>query len=428
MTATQQYSASLKRQIVKQFLSVPKAGQSLSFKSQFDEAIAKISLHEKQRHILETAKRFNVPCCGRRFGKTTLTDSLILPVMRDAQPACYFQPINKMVKFEMRKMLVRLRDLIEHSDMTDNWILFKGGGRLDFWSYESFDNIRGRFYKRAILDETAFAKTHKRIKECWEEATRPALVDLQGDAWFLSTPKNGYYEQLFKNEVTHPEDWKSWRFSSYENPFLDVEELAKLTQDMPELVRMQEIEAQFVEMSGTAIKREHLQYGNPPSHDNLTITMGVDLAISTKTQSDYTAAVVLGRDEEGNVYILDAKRVRAEFQGVLAFIAAMAERWQPREIAIENVQYQASVIQELRRTTALPIRAVRPDKDKVTRFMPLQTRYEQKLVFHAEHLSKDFESELLAFPVGAHDDMIDAAAYAFAAQNKKQVRILTFDD
>jgi predicted phage terminase large subunit-like protein len=71
---------------------------------------------------------------------------------------------------------------------------------------------------------------------------------------------------------------------------------------------------------------------------------------------------------------------------------------------------------------------VRPDKDKVTRFMPLQTRYEQKLVFHAEHLSKDFESELLAFPVGAHDDMIDAAAYAFAAQNKKQVRILIFDD
>jgi predicted phage terminase large subunit-like protein len=191
---------------------------------------------------------------------------------------------------------------------------------------------------------------------------------------------------------------------------------------------LQEIEAQFVEMAGTLIKRQHLRYGEPPSLETLRITMAVDLAISTKTHSDYTAAVVLGRDEEtGAVYVLDAKRIRADFQGVLAFIRAVAEAWQPREIGIENVQYQASVIQELRRITSLPIRAVKPEKDKITRFMPLQTRYEQGLVYHTERVSADFEKELLSFPEGQHDDMIDAAAYAFALQNKQQVRIFTFD-
>lgn len=58
---------------------------------------------------------------------------------------------------------------------------------------------------------------------------------------------------------------------------------------------------------------------------------------------------------------------------------------------------------------------MKPDKDKVTRFQALAARYEQRLVYHAPDLDPEFERELLAFPVGSHDDMVDAAVYAFAA-------------
>jgi len=115
------------------------------------------------------------------------------------------------------------------------------------------------------------------------------------------------------------------------------------------------------------------------------------------------------------LYVLDAQRIRAPFHQVLQFIEQMAAKWRPTSIAIEQVQYQAAVIQELSRTTTLPIRGVRPDKDKLTRFLPLAARYEQGLVKHAPGLPGWFEDELLAFPVGAHDDLVDAAAYAFAA-------------
>lgn len=115
------------------------------------------------------------------------------------------------------------------------------------------------------------------------------------------------------------------------------------------------------------------------------------------------------------VYIRDAQRIRAPFHQVLQFVQQMAAKWKPSIIAIEAVQYQAAVVQELLRTTRLPVRGVKPDKDKLTRFLPLAARYEQGLVKHAPGLPGWFEDELLAFPVGEHDDAADAAAYAWQA-------------
>ena len=63
------------------------------------------------------------------------------------------------------------------------------------------------------------------------------------------------------------------------------------------------------------------------------------------------------------------------------------------------------------------MRGVRPDKDKVTRFMPLAARYESGVICHARGLSPAFEDELLAFPVGEHDDQVDALSYAYFAQS-----------
>jgi predicted phage terminase large subunit-like protein len=424
MTATQQYSASLKRQTVKQFLTTAKTKGS----SAYIGNIAELPFGRPttlQAQIYAERKRFNVLCLGRRCGKTRFGQMLTAETAMQGKPSAWVSPTYKMLSDVWREMKLALYPFIASVNVQEKRIVLKSGGVIDFWSADSVDAIRGRKYARIFVDEAAMVR---HLQKAWEQVLRPTLMDYEGDCWFGSTPKGmNYFHTLF-TKSQNEEQWKSWQYPTTANPHIKPEEIEAAKRELPEIVFMQEHDAHFVEMGGTAVKREHIQYGNPPSLESLTITMGVDLAISTKTKSDYTAAVVIGRDEEGNVYVLDAKRIRAEFQGVLAFISAMSEAWQPREIAIENVQYQASVIQELRRTTALPIRAVRPDKDKLTRFMPLQSRYEQKLVFHAERIGKDFENELLAFPVGAHDDMIDAAAYAFAAQNKKRVGILTFDD
>jgi predicted phage terminase large subunit-like protein len=105
---------------------------------------------------------------------------------------------------------------------------------------------------------------------------------------------------------------------------------------------------------------------------------------------------------------------------VLRFIEMMAAKWNPSMIGIEQVQYQAAVVQELLRRTKLPIRGIRPDRDKVTRFAPLEARYEQSQVMHCQGLPAYFEDELLSFPVGRHDDVVDALAYAWQVCGSKR--------
>jgi len=143
--------------------------------------------------------------------------------------------------------------------------------------------------------------------------------------------------------------------------------------------------------------------------------MGVDLAISEKQSADYTAAVILGRDNDGIIYILDIQRLRASFSQQRVFIQQLADKWQPSIIGIEDVAYQRAMVQEISASTSYNVRGVRPDKDKVARFAPMEGRYELGQVVHYRGLIPEFEQELLAFPIGSHDDMVDAVSVAFAA-------------
>lgn len=164
-------------------------------------------------------------------------------------------------------------------------------------------------------------------------------------------------------------------------------------------------------LEGALFRRDWIARGKAP-RSGTRVAMGVDLALSTKTSADYTAIVIMARDEFGKLYVLDAVRERVDFPGALRLIRLMADKWNPKAIAIEQVAYQAVVVQELLRQTTLPIKGVTPDKDKVTRAQPLALRYEQGLVYH-EDLPSWFEDELLSFPQGLHDDAVDAAVYAY---------------
>jgi predicted phage terminase large subunit-like protein len=239
------------------------------------------------------------------------------------------------------------------------------------------------------------------------------LADLQGDAWFFSTPKSAnYFKVLFDSAANDPE-WMRWQMPTSTNPYIAPSEIEAMRRDLSSLVFQQEVQAQFVTLAGAVIQREWLRQALPPPDARLTL--GVDLALSTKHDGDYTAIVALTTDPDGRVYVRDAQRRQVPFHQVLQFIQEMAERWRPVLITIESVQYQAAVVQELLRTTRLPVRSVTPDKDKMTRFQPLIARYEQGLVHHAPTLPAWFLDELLSFPFGDHDDAVDALAYAYNA-------------
>ena len=370
--------------------------------------------HDAQALILDGAQRMNVVVCGRRFGKSTLGVRVLKHTIKRQRAALWAAPTYDLLRAAWADAIRVYQPIITGLNKQEREIRLAGGAAIHFRTLDDPQRV-GRSYKYdvAIIDEAALVR---HLEEAWHESIRPTLTDYAGGAWFLSTPKGMNYFKHLYDEAARP-GWSRWQMPTSANPFIAASEIEAARLELPAIVFQQEYEAQFVDMAGARVKREWLRHGEPPEQFE-SIAMGVDLAISTKEGSDYAAVVVLGRTSEGTTWVLAAERTRAAFHGVVSFIEAMAARYSPSIIAIEQVQYQAAVVQELLRKTALPVRGIRPDRDKVTRFQPLEARYEQSLVWHANGLH-EYEDELLSFPEGAHDDLVDAAAYAYNLIHKK---------
>jgi hypothetical protein len=69
------------------------------------------------------------------------------------------------------------------------------------------------------------------------------------------------------------------------------------------------------------VQREWIRYGEPPPREKLRIYQGVDLAISTRQDGDYTAVATVGKDDEGRIWVLDVIRHKGPFHTVLQLIA-----------------------------------------------------------------------------------------------------------
>lgn len=147
--------------------------------------------------------------------------------------------------------------------------------------------------------------------------------------------------------------------------------------------------------------------------------MAIDPAISLEKEADFTAIVTVGVDEFGSVYVLDIERVKIPPNELIDLIFRKAKTYKPLVIGIEDVAYQKTlqytISQEMQeRNEYLPIRPVRPNnRTKDQRIRGLQPLYANRRIYHNKEVRniKALEDELLRFPRGKHDDVMDALAY-----------------
>jgi predicted phage terminase large subunit-like protein len=147
-----------------------------------------------------------------------------------------------------------------------------------------------------------------------------------------------------------------------------------------------------------------------------------DFAISEKERADYTAIVVAGVDEEGRVYVVDAKRGKWDSDSIISELMATQKMWKPNIFTFETAKIDKALgpfldREMLRRKLFLNIVKMTPTQSKIMRASSIQAMHKSGAVRYDKEASwyPDFEAELLTVsesgPRGRHDDFFDAFAY-----------------
>lgn len=156
----------------------------------------------------------------------------------------------------------------------------------------------------------------------------------------------------------------------------------------------------------------------------MTRFTAIDPAISLKQRADWTAIVTIGVDVLGKIYILEVKRGHYTEDQMIDELFLTYEMYHPITICIETVAFQKTLQHYIqkeikRRGRSLPLNEVLPESDesKEKRIRLLQPIYMRSDIYHSRLVAdiEYLEDELLRFPKGKHDDLIDALSYAVRA-------------
>lgn len=144
----------------------------------------------------------------------------------------------------------------------------------------------------------------------------------------------------------------------------------------------------------------------------------VDPAIGQLKTSDKTAIVTVGVDQWNNWFVVNIILGKMLPSEIIDNIFYNWEHYHPRKIGIEMTAYQKSlqyaIIDEMRRRNVfLPVVELKANRSKDERIEGLVPRYANGSIYHLQQcpFRDQLEEELMRFPKGKHDDIIDALAY-----------------
>ncbi len=162
--------------------------------------------------------------------------------------------------------------------------------------------------------------------------------------------------------------------------------------------------------------------------DRPTVFTGVDLAIGRSESNSRFAIVTIAVDRDGTSYIVNAYRDRIPFAEQLKAVKRIHKLYHPRLITIEANGYQSVFIETLRtdpETRLLPLKPINTQGDKHARLRGLSPLLESGAIRLPRrdigNWVSQLEEELLQFPHGANDDMLDALWIALQAVEAQRV-------
>lgn len=212
-------------------------------------------LHQFQRQIAASKARFKVLRCGRRFGKTTYAiEEMVGTALFAPGPVAYFATTQDQARdIVWDELVLKVQDttnFVSKNEARLEVVLRRPDGTLNkirLFGWENIETARGKHYSLVVLDELDSMRS---FDKQWREVLRPTLVDFEGGALFMGTPKG--YKSLYKLEVLASKnaDYEAFHFTSYDNPYLKRSELDGMKAEMTASQYAQEMLAEYKKMEG----------------------------------------------------------------------------------------------------------------------------------------------------------------------------------
>lgn len=263
----------------------------------------KVKLSKWQLKVAEDNHRFKVICAGRRTGKSVLARLTLLQWAAET-PGTYYlvSPTYRQAKSihwnELRKEIPK--EWTEKINETELSVQLKNGSIISLKGAENPDSLRGVALHGLVVDEIASIPNWDWV---WGEVLRPTLTDYEARVIFISTPKgyNHFYELFEQGQLEG--EYKSWRFTSYDNPYIPKEEIDKAKLELTEDTFAQEYLADFRKFTGLVYKEfdrsvHVLEPFEIPS--TWVLYRGMDFG-----STNPTACIWVGVDFDDNIFVVD---------------------------------------------------------------------------------------------------------------------------
>jgi predicted phage terminase large subunit-like protein len=273
------------------------------------------------------------------------------------------------------------------------------------------DQLRGPEFDTAWLDELA---KYRSARETWDMLQFTMRLGSDPRVLVTTTPRP---IDIIK-EINEDPTTVVTGGSTFENAAnLPAQFLDKMRQRY-EGTRLgrQELHAEILDdLLGDYFKPEWLLPVEAiPPRESLRVYGGSDYAV-TSAGGDYTVHAVLGIDCDGSPWLLDMWRRQASSDEWVVAFCDLVKKWKPMAWAEETGQIKSGVgpflEREMRAREAYTARECFPTKgDKAVRAQSFRGLIATRgLRISADAPWRDaFETELLCFPAGVHDDQVDA--------------------
>lgn len=387
------------------------------------------SLLPWQIEVWQAPERFKVIAAGRRTGKSNLSIKKIIAAGLEApagSAVLYVGPTQSQVRqIAWEAILEQGREVIKSAHVNSMDVTLVNGIKIHLRSAENPDTLRGLKLHFAVIDEAAFIKDDN----LWSRIIRPALSDLKGGAWFISSPsgRNWFYDLYKVGLENEDKDWKSWHKTTFDNPTIDPTEIESAKKSLSSFSFKQEFMASFDNAGQDVFKETWLKKAPEPQYGSYVIA--IDLAgfeevgknpNATKSRLDETAISIVKVLDNGDWWVKKIEHGRWDIRATASKILLAVREYQPVAVGIEKGALKNAVapyLHDLMRKNNVYAHihdlthGNRRKQDRVV--WSLQGRFEHgRISFNEDEDWAEAWDQICMFPTaGVHDDLVDSLSY-----------------